>query len=140
MVSLHKNKKLPDLGLYSIIIFLKTWFKGDWIVENVMSYYEPLIKPNAIVDRHYIWSNKLIYDKNFRKKKKNWTRNMSKEELSNSLKIPLELFNDFNFSNWKNHDGRRQILRNSILPEIGKYLLDCIMIQKQPNLEQFIEG
>ena len=46
----------PDMKLYGEIILLQTHFKGKWVVENVISYYEPLIKPKEI-GRHYFWSN-----------------------------------------------------------------------------------
>ncbi|NOR84997.1 DNA cytosine methyltransferase, partial [archaeon] len=35
----------PDMKLYEEILFLKGYFKGKWVVENVISWYEPLIKP-----------------------------------------------------------------------------------------------
>ena len=34
----------PDMNLYQEIIFLDKWFKGKYVVENVVSYYKPLIK------------------------------------------------------------------------------------------------
>ncbi|HZI26245.1 MAG TPA: hypothetical protein VFD46_14270, partial [Chryseolinea sp.] len=49
--------KMPDMTLYSEIIFLKTFFSGKFIVENVIPYYEPLIAPTCKIDRHCIWSN-----------------------------------------------------------------------------------
>jgi DNA (cytosine-5)-methyltransferase 1 len=48
--------KYPDMKLYEEIILLDKHFKGKWIVENVKSYYKPLIIPK-IVAKHYIWSN-----------------------------------------------------------------------------------
>jgi DNA (cytosine-5)-methyltransferase 1 len=51
--------KLPDMDLYGLIIFLQHFFKGVWVVENVISYYKPLIKPYE-VDSHYFWSNRYI--------------------------------------------------------------------------------
>lgn len=45
-----------DMKLYEEIIFLQTYFKGKWVIENVISYYPPLIKPIKI-GRHYFWSN-----------------------------------------------------------------------------------
>ena len=48
--------RYPDMALYQEIIFLKHWFKGKWVVENVKSYYDPLCKPTE-VERHYFWSN-----------------------------------------------------------------------------------
>ena len=33
----------PDMKLYQEIIFLETFYKGKYCVENVIPYYEPLI-------------------------------------------------------------------------------------------------
>jgi len=51
--------RYPNMKLYEEIIFLKHFCKCKWVVENVKSYYLPLIKPQ-IVGRHYIWSNFFI--------------------------------------------------------------------------------
>ncbi len=48
--------RYPDMALYQEIVFLKHFFKGKYCVENVVSYYDPLIKPQEI-SRHYFWSN-----------------------------------------------------------------------------------
>lgn len=48
--------RYPDMSLWQEIIFLKKWFKGKYCVENVKTYYEPLIKPRWI-GRHYFWVN-----------------------------------------------------------------------------------
>ena len=47
----------PDMQLYQEILFLEGYFKGKWVVENVIPFYESLIAPSAIMDRHYYWSN-----------------------------------------------------------------------------------
>jgi len=44
------------MSLYQEIIFLQNFYKGKFCVENVVSYYEPLIKPVKI-GRHFLWSN-----------------------------------------------------------------------------------
>ena len=44
------------MTLYQEIIFLQSFFKGIWVVENVVSYYTPLI-PCQKIGRHQIWSN-----------------------------------------------------------------------------------
>ena len=49
----------PDMDLYEEIILLKHFFRGKWVVENVKSYYKPLINPQES-GRHYFWSNFLI--------------------------------------------------------------------------------
>ena len=51
--------RYPDMRLYQEILFLKHWFKGKWVVENVIPYYKPLIEPQRI-GRHSFWSNFLI--------------------------------------------------------------------------------
>ena len=56
--------KYPDMRLYQEIILLKYWFKGKWVVENVISYYTPLIVPQQS-GRHYFWANFKITNKNY---------------------------------------------------------------------------
>lgn len=52
----HRELEYPDMKLYQEIILLKHWFKGKWVVENVVPYYDLLI-PGKIIDRHVFWSN-----------------------------------------------------------------------------------
>ena len=51
----------PDMKLYEEILFLQGYFKGKWCVENVISWYNPLIPPNNIGD-HYFWTNFILRD------------------------------------------------------------------------------
>lgn len=46
----------PSMKLYEEILFLEGYFKGKWVVENVIAWYEPLIKPYEI-GNHYYWAN-----------------------------------------------------------------------------------
>lgn len=55
-----ENLKYPDMTLYQEIIWLQTFFKGKWVIENVKPYYEPLIAPTFQIDRHYFWSSDFI--------------------------------------------------------------------------------
>ena len=46
-----------DMTLWQEIIFLKHWYRGGrWIIENVITYYEPFIKPQES-NNHYFWGN-----------------------------------------------------------------------------------
>jgi len=45
--------KYPDMTLYQEILWLKHFFKGKWVIENVKPYYKPLINPDFIIDRHF---------------------------------------------------------------------------------------
>ena len=53
------NSRYPDMKLWQEIIFLKTFFKGKFCVENVVSYYEYFIE-SQVIGRHFLWSNFVI--------------------------------------------------------------------------------
>lgn len=48
--------KYPDMKLYEEILLLQHYFKGKWVVENVIAFYEPLIRPITL-GRHWFWMN-----------------------------------------------------------------------------------
>lgn len=52
----HALRRYPDMALYQEILFLQHFFKGQWVVENVVPFYKPLI-PAKQVGRHLYWSN-----------------------------------------------------------------------------------
>lgn len=103
----------PDMKLYEEIILLKYFYKGKYCIENVISYYNPLIKP-VILQRHYFWSNFEIPEKEFVREQVGTVKD--RERLS-------KLY-DINIDNFKGVD-KRQCLRNCVLPELGKYILEC---------------
>lgn len=131
-------KKLPDLRLYSLIIFLERFFKG-YYVENVISYYKPLIPPAALIDRHYIWCNFPIEDKKFEKPRGN-IKDLKKEQLCDFLQVPLEIIMKLNVKQWRNHDPKGSVLRNCVLPEAGKYILDALIHSKidQKTIQNYL--
>ena len=57
----------PNMKLYEEILLLQGYFKGKWVVENVISWYNPLIKPFE-VGNHYFWSSFFIGKKRFKKR------------------------------------------------------------------------
>ena len=121
----NMRKRLPDLRLYGLILFLDRFFKGYYVIENVISYYKPLINPVAIVDRHYIWANFSIQNKKFKKPRGN-IKDLSKETLSEYLQVDLDLLTVAKLKNTRNHDPVRMVLRNCVVPEAGKYILESI--------------
>lgn len=115
------NRKLPDMTLYSQIIYLQHFFKGNWVIENVKPYYKPLIQPSFCLGRHYFWSNKFLLTENV-KKFKNF-ENINKKEFAEMHGFDLKSYNlDSYFE--------RQILRNCVYPEIGEYIFNRIMEQQ----------
>jgi DNA (cytosine-5)-methyltransferase 1 len=103
----------PDLKLYEEIIFLRHYFKGKWVIENVKPYYEPLIKPTAILGRHCFWSNFEI--PNFEVSAKGIR---TKNKISDYKDLGFQI----------SHTGisnKRQALRNCVDSELSLKILDC---------------
>lgn len=96
------------MTLYEEIIFLQYYFKGKYIVENTISYYDPLIKPQKI-NRHYFWANFKIED--FK---------TTKSDIRNKNKICD--FTDYDLSKYE-VSNKRQILRNCVDSELGNHIL-----------------
>jgi DNA (cytosine-5)-methyltransferase 1 len=102
----------PDMKLYEEILFLQYNFKGKRIVENVKPYYEPLIKPWIVLQRHYFRWNVYVYKKEFEK------------DNIRTAQIPdLEKKYWYDLS-WYKLKNKRQVLRNCVSPELWKYFLD----------------
>ena len=105
----HKKKVFPDMKLYQEIILLKHSFKGKFVIENVIPYYEPLIKPSVKIQRHCFWSNFKIDET-----KLNGCNvgKATKETLSEHHNIPIP--------ECKN---QRLLLRNCVYPPLGLHIL-----------------
>lgn len=117
----HKLRKYPDMKLYQEIIFLKHFFKGKWVVENVKPYYEPLIKPTAILGRHYFWSNFEILQFDVPSPKGFITSGTVKE--TESLKEWLGIHYEGNIY-YKNNHCPGQVLRNCVHPDLGLHVFN----------------
>ena len=101
----------PDMKLYEEILFLTHYFKGKWVVENVVSFYEPLIPPKK-VGRHYYWANFQISE----------VESKSLSHIQNSQKL-LEDYFAFDIKGYKYDGDKRVLLRNCVEPEIGLHIL-----------------
>ena len=112
--------RYPDMRLYQEIIFLKHYFDGKWVVENVKSYYTPLIIPIEF-NRHYLWANFLIRYKNI----KDITRGLM-NSVDNEPKRYQEILGIcLDGYSLPGQNKKRTVLRNCVLPELGKHILDC---------------
>lgn len=104
----------PDMRLYQEIIILKTWFKGKYCVENVISYYDPLIPPTES-SSHYFWTN-FVFTKLPNEKRGIERQNMDFRQA----KIGIDL------SKWELTDiFKKKILNNCTEPEIGLHIFNC---------------
>ena len=104
---------MPGLGLYEEVLFLRHYFEGDWVVENVIPYYEPLIPPTAKIGRHLFWSSRSLagicpHDLDIHK----GTRSEYETELGISL------------GSHRFNTRTDQILRNCVHPEVGRQVMD----------------
>lgn len=116
----------PDMRLYQEIIFLNQWFKGKFVIENVIPYYEPLIQ-GTIIDRHIFWSNFKILS--FKPEEKATIR-------MQGGKVPFEKILGFDLSKSDIKD-KQKALRNCVHPETGLHILDCARnIIRQNNSQQ----
>ena len=120
-------KRYPDMALYQEIILLQTFYKGKYIIENVKSYYEPLIKPQ-ISGRHYFWSNFKIPMLKF--EKQIGRMNGKKENLGGKIQAQLRTNNHkklgFDLSKYKNID-KEKVLNNCVAPEIGLAIFESAL-------------
>ena len=120
----HKEKIYPDMNLYQEIILLKHHFKGKWVIENVIGYYDPLIKPLEF-HRHYFWSNFLILSKEVEKLET--TKKLKEREfLQGKLGFDLDKYNGVD---------KRLLLRNCVHPQIGIHIFE--MAFRKPQLQLF---
>jgi DNA (cytosine-5)-methyltransferase 1 len=117
-------KAYPDMVLYQEIILLKHWFKGKFCVENVISYYDPLIQPIQS-NNHYYWTNFLIPSR------PNTVRFIRRQQHNERLERIT-----FDLSKFKLEKRfEKQVINNCVEPEVGKQILDYainpIKLQKE---------
>lgn len=117
----HLQKpKYPEMSLYQEILFLKHFFSGKWCVENVIAWYEPLIKPSEM-GGHYFWTNFYL-------------RAMQTENRAHTATIEvLQKRKGFDLSKYNGID-KRLMLRDITEPELGKHILDCAINQLETTL------
>ena len=108
----------PDMKLYEEILLLRGYFKGKYVVENVIGWYEPLIIPQTL-QRHYFWTNFYITASTFKKDSIRITggRNI---EAGEAIKI-LEATHGISLEG-VNTKNKRLLLRNCVNPEIGLHI------------------
>lgn len=114
----HKTNsvKYPDMKLYEEILLLKHWFKGKFVVENVRSYYQPLIPPQEL-QSHYFWANFHIPDTGLSRKK---VRNDKGHTLAFKMEQQGIYIKDF----YGYKKDKRTLLNNCVEPELGIHILD----------------
>ena len=125
----------PDMKLYEEIILLNLLstgveqrFKGKFVIENVIPYYDPLI-PGQKRGRHLYWSNFNIPMMEHRESVK----------IGNSTKEVLKWcdFHDYDFYKYKGKQPVQKIARNLVDYEAGRTIFETALgIIKKKNVNQ----
>lgn len=120
----HNNKDYPDFRLYSLIVFLQHFFKGKWVVENVVPYYEPLIQPTKRIGRHLFWSNFEIEAEEIKQPKGFITKSnlQGKKEMMDWLGMQFD-----EVIYYKGNHCPVQVLRNCVHPKLGLQVLKNVV-------------
>ena len=123
--------KYPEMQLYQEIIFLDNYFKGKYVVENVIPYYEPLI-PAKKRGRHLYWTNFLLPSDLGGRKEGDGIISRTGDEVKK-----LSIFHDYDFNLYKGNQRKDKIARNLVDYEVGKTILEtAIGIIKKQDINQ----
>lgn len=117
--------KYPDMKLYEEILLLKHYFRGLWVVENVISFYKPMMNPVEVAN-HYFWCNFFVKP----------TKRTSREHYGGIEK--LQELKQFDISSYSGID-KIKTLRNCVEPEVGKYIMDFALQSEPPMQETLFE-
>lgn len=120
----------PNMKLYEEVIFLQHHFKGKFVVENVVSYYEPLIKPYQI-SRHFYWSNIILSKIKTSIARFTLTNGTNKEkDIEQIIRLQKELGFDLNIYK----GDKKAMLRNCVEPKVALAIFNMGFKEKQQTL------
>jgi len=124
-----RKMEYPDMKLYQEIILLEHFFEGKYCVENVIPFYEPLIKAQQR-GRHLYWTNFILPSNINERKNPDLARDT---DLINSL----SKFHDYDFRKYKGEQSVQKMARNLVDYEAGKTIFETALgIIKKQNLKQ----
>lgn len=124
-----REMKYPDMALYQEIIFLKHYYSGKWVVENVIPFYDLLIEGYKR-HRHIYWTNFNLPSILSNRKNPDLGR-------TKNLIDALSEFHDYNFKKYKGKQTIQKVARNLVDYEAGKTILDAVMgIRRKENINQ----
>jgi len=111
------NKPIyPDMALWQEVLFLQGYFKGKWVVENVKTWYDPLIESQE-KGRHYYWSNFDIPNNDI----------FNETEIGMIDRIDNKMTKKFGFDlskySFSSEYPRYKILNNLVNPKAGEIIL-----------------
>lgn len=115
----YGHRRYPDMSLYQEVIFLKEFYCGKYVVENVDPYYDILI-PAQRIERHLFWANFRI---------KPFGMESCPQFIDASFETLKEWLGMDDYTSriyvGTNHDPC-QVLRNCVHPELGLHVFECM--------------
>ena len=120
--------KYPDMKLYQEILLLEYHFKGKYVIENVIPYYEPMLSPKKR-GRHLYWTNfNLPNDLN--------DRRFAISQTKNELKCLCD-FHNYDFYKYKGSQPIVKMARNLVDYEAGRTIFETALgIMSKPKTTQ----
>ena len=105
-----KNPIYPDMKLYQEILLLEYHYKGKYVIENVIPYYEPMLRPKKR-GRHLYWTN---------------------------FNLPtLSKFHRYDFNTYNGEQSKIKMARNLVDYEAGKTIFETALgIMSKPKTTQ----
>jgi len=120
--------RYPSMMLYEEVIFLKYYYKGKYVIENVIPYYEPLI-PAKKRDRHLYWTNFNLPNE---LKERKLSIMEGKDEVNKFCK-----FHNYDFNKYKGKQRKDKIARNLVDYEAGKTIFETMLgIVRKEDINQ----
>ncbi len=116
----NRKPRYRDFKLYEEIDFLTRYFKGVWLVENVIPAYKPFYEYQK-VGRHAYWSNTNLHSITPTESPTGFGNLASAEEIADWLGIDYE-YNIY-------YDGnkcQKQVLRNCVHPKDGLAIFNLL--------------
>lgn len=112
-----ESLKYPDMTLYQEIIWLQSFFKGKWCIENVKPYYKPLITPTFTMERHCYWASDFIMTQG--------DNDCAYTDIRDDVHA-MEKFYGLDLKQFYGTTDIRKCLRNMVKPEDGKFIFECL--------------
>jgi len=106
------NAIYPDMKLWQEIIFLQSYCKSKWVIENVIPFYKPLIQPTIKLQRHLFWSNFPIHKNKYFKP----------DNIQNNT---VDDYEDSDLVKQSNIKNKLQVMRNKVNSDLGLYIFNC---------------
>lgn len=123
-----KSPTYPNLSLYAEILLLEYHFKGKYVIENVIPYYNPMLKPKKR-GRHLYWTN---FNLPSNLKDRRFNISSAKQELKGLCK-----FHGYDFTQYQGSQPTLKIARNLVDYEAGRTIFETYLgIERKKNVNQ----